>query len=239
MNTRVSSPARTEMLDKLWDYGHVEWALLDYVHREAALLVGPVDELLIALARPPHPRQFLVAAIAPPGTDGVWTPEQTGCFLDYVEQDRLYMLWQIIAFRGTRRGEVCGVRWEDRSRSTRTLAIATQLVQDNWDVYEGAPKTDSGIRLIARDEETDQGLDTHRIRQQQEREACGHGAGLAAAQSRRLHRDRWSRDDRTTALQPRNTGNTAGRRLRGTTRPDLARARGSTTGVRLPTVSGG
>jgi hypothetical protein len=70
MNTRVSSPARTEMLDKLWDYGHVEWALLDFVHREAALLVGPVDELLIALARPLHPRHFLVAAIAPPGTDG-------------------------------------------------------------------------------------------------------------------------------------------------------------------------
>lgn len=105
----------------------------------------------------------------------VWTPEQAAVFLDFVAQDRLYMLWRIIAFRGTRRGEGCGLRWEDHSAKARSLAIATQLVQDGWNVHEGAPKTDSGFRLIALDEETNEGLLTHGARQQREREEWGEG----------------------------------------------------------------
>lgn len=46
-------------------------------------------------------------------------------FLDFVAKDRLYMLWRLIAFTGTRRGEACGVRWEDHSAKARSLAIAT------------------------------------------------------------------------------------------------------------------
>jgi len=105
----------------------------------------------------------------------VWTPDQTATFLDYVAEDRLYLLWRLIAFRGTRRGEGCGVRWEDHSAKARSLAIATQLVQDGWEVHEGAPKTDSGVRLIALDDETNQDFITHKARQQQEREAWGEG----------------------------------------------------------------
>ncbi len=105
----------------------------------------------------------------------VWTPEQTAVFLDFVAGDRLYLLWRLIAFRGTRRGEACGVRWEDYSTKHCSLAIATQLVQDGWEVHEGAPKTDSGLRLIALDGETNEGLLTHKARQQTEREAWGEG----------------------------------------------------------------
>ncbi|MEC3996067.1 tyrosine-type recombinase/integrase [Actinacidiphila sp. DG2A-62] len=105
----------------------------------------------------------------------VWTPQQAGAFLDFVAQDRLYMLWRIIAFRGTRRGEACGVRWEDHSAKAGSLAIATQLVQDGWDVYEDAPKTASGVRLLALDEETNTGLLAHKARQQQERQEWGEG----------------------------------------------------------------
>ncbi|MGW4034393.1 tyrosine-type recombinase/integrase [Streptomyces sp. NPDC004838] len=105
----------------------------------------------------------------------VWTPEQTGLFLDYVAEDRLYPFWRLIAFRGTRRGESCGLRWVDHSAAAKTLAIATQLVQDGWEIHEGVPKTDSGIRLIALDDETDQLLLTHKTRQQQERIEWGQG----------------------------------------------------------------
>ena len=105
----------------------------------------------------------------------VWTPEQTAVFLDFVAGDRLYLLWRLIAFRGTRRGEACGVRWEDYSAKHCSLAIATQLVQDGWEVHEGAPKTDSGLRLIALDGETNEGFLTHKSRQQREREAWGEG----------------------------------------------------------------
>lgn len=30
----------------------------------------------------------------------VWTPQQTGAFLDFVAEDRLYAMWHLIAFRG-------------------------------------------------------------------------------------------------------------------------------------------
>ncbi|MDX3121568.1 site-specific integrase [Streptomyces scabiei] len=105
----------------------------------------------------------------------VWTPEQTGQFLDFVAEDRLYPLWRLIAFRGTRRGEACGVRWVDHSAAAQSLAIATQLVQDGWEIREDAPKTDSGIRLIALDDETHQVLLRHKAGQEQEREAWGDG----------------------------------------------------------------
>jgi hypothetical protein len=29
-------------------------------------------------------------------------------FLDFVDEDRLYAMWHLIAFRGLRRGEACG-----------------------------------------------------------------------------------------------------------------------------------
>jgi len=43
----------------------------------------------------------------------VWTPEQTGIFLNRAAGHRLYGLYHLIAFRGLRRGEACGLRWAD------------------------------------------------------------------------------------------------------------------------------
>lgn len=101
----------------------------------------------------------------------VWTPEQAGQFLDFLADagDRLYGLFHLITFRGLRRGEACGVRWSDRNRRIRSLTIATQLVQDGWNVVESAPKTDSGERTITLDEYTDEVLEEHRIKQDAER----------------------------------------------------------------------
>ena len=105
----------------------------------------------------------------------VWTPEQAGEFLDFLAErsEPLYGLFHLITFRGLRRGEACGVRKADRSRKRRTLTIATQLVQDGWEVIESAPKTDSGERVITVDEYTDEVLDEHEARQDAERAKWG------------------------------------------------------------------
>ena len=105
----------------------------------------------------------------------VWTPQQTGHFLDFVAQDRLHLLWRLIAFRGLRRGEACGLRWVDHSAAAQSLTIATQLVQDGWEILEGAPKTDHGVRIVALDDETAQLLMSHKARQARERLAWGDG----------------------------------------------------------------
>ncbi len=43
----------------------------------------------------------------------VWTPVQTGAFLDAVAEDRLYPMWHLIAFRGLRRSEAVWLAWSD------------------------------------------------------------------------------------------------------------------------------
>lgn len=59
----------------------------------------------------------------------VWTAERTGHFLDFTGDDRLYPLYHLIAYRGLRRGEACGVRWADLDATAGALAIVDQLVQ--------------------------------------------------------------------------------------------------------------
>ncbi|MFC5723500.1 tyrosine-type recombinase/integrase [Streptomyces gamaensis] len=105
----------------------------------------------------------------------VWTPEQAGEFLDFLaaRKERLYGLYHLITFRGLRRGEACGVRRADRSHTQKTLTIATQLVQDGWEIVESAPKTDSGDRVVTLDEYTNEVLDEQQRRQDAERAKWG------------------------------------------------------------------
>lgn len=103
----------------------------------------------------------------------VWTPEQTGAFLDQVATHRLYTLWHLIAFRGLRRGEACGLRWMDIDLAHQSMTVATQLVQSGWQVHEAAPKTDSGERLVALDAESVDSLREHQKRQRKEQARWG------------------------------------------------------------------
>ncbi|ONK13073.1 site-specific integrase [Streptomyces sp. MP131-18] len=107
----------------------------------------------------------------------VWTPEQTGQWLDFVADHWLYGVWHVIAFRGLRRGEACGCRRQDRNRKVKTLTIAKQLVQtrteDGWGVRESAPKTNSGARVIALDSITDEVIDDQLARQDAKRRELG------------------------------------------------------------------
>lgn len=108
-----------------------------------------------------------------PSSVMIWTPEQTGAFLDQAAGDRLYALFHLITFRGLRRGEACGQRWADTNLRAGLLTVAKQLVVDGWAVYEDDPKTDAGARTIALDSETVAVLEAHRERQRSDREKWG------------------------------------------------------------------
>ncbi|NEA73216.1 site-specific integrase [Streptomyces sp. SID13588] len=103
----------------------------------------------------------------------VWTPEQTGAFLDFVAEDRLYAMWHLIAFRGLRRGEACGQPWSETNLDRHALTVTVQLVQDGWGVEASEPKTDSGFRVVALDDDTVGVLERHRKRQDADREEWG------------------------------------------------------------------
>ncbi|MCP3758366.1 site-specific integrase [Streptomyces sp. TBY4] len=103
----------------------------------------------------------------------VWTPEQTGAFLDFVADDRLYAMWHLIAFRGLRRGEACGQPWSETNLDRHSLTVTGQLVQDGWEVEASEPKTDSGCRVVALDDDTVGVLERHRKQQGADRAEWG------------------------------------------------------------------
>jgi len=95
----------------------------------------------------------------------VWTPTQTGAFLDAIVEDEYYTLFHLVALRGLRRGEACGLRREDVDLKARTITVATQLVENDNEVEESAPKSHAGDRVVA--------LRRHRAQQDEARLAAG------------------------------------------------------------------
>jgi integrase len=90
----------------------------------------------------------------------VWTPAQTGTFLDSVAEHRLYPLFHLVAFCGLRRGEACGLRLVDVDLKGAKVTVAKQLIQDGWKIEEGDPKTGSSEADVALDAETVEVLKT-------------------------------------------------------------------------------
>lgn len=99
----------------------------------------------------------------------VWTPTQIGAFLDEAEESRLYAFFHLIAFRGLRRGEGVGQDWRNVDLDGRTITISTEIVVDNWQVFEDTPKTDGSAATIALDSVNVSVLRQHRQRQAEER----------------------------------------------------------------------
>jgi integrase len=105
----------------------------------------------------------------------VWTPEQTSRFLDQTRKHRLYPLYRLIALRGLRRGEACGVRTTEVDLKKGTVGISWQITQLGWNPRQGKPKTDASDRTIDLDTDTIKILRHHRARQNRERLATGLG----------------------------------------------------------------
>lgn len=103
----------------------------------------------------------------------VWTPELTGAFLDTAAGDRLYALFHVIAYRGLRRGEACGLHWTDLDLNGAALTVTWQIVQHGWATELKAPKTEGSERVVALDRGTVTVLRDHRLMQRRERLAAG------------------------------------------------------------------
>lgn len=105
----------------------------------------------------------------------VWTPQQTGHFLDHADaaNDRLYPMFHLIAFTGLRRGEACGLHWTDIDLDTKTITVRWQILQLGWATEMDDPKTDDSEATVSLDAGTVEVLRAHRIRQWRERAAAG------------------------------------------------------------------
>lgn len=106
---------------------------------------------------------------APQSHPELWTVEQISTFLDLIRDDRLHALYALLAYRGLRRGEAIGVRWQDINFDNNELHIVQQVVDVDGQLVIGPPKSESGSRTIALDVGTTQLLRSHRSKQNLER----------------------------------------------------------------------
>ena len=103
----------------------------------------------------------------------VWTPAQTMVFLTRARRHRLHALWRLIATRGLRRGEGCGLHRPDTDLGAALTTIRWQITQLGWDPVQGAPKSDAGERTVALDADTVTDMTIWRQEQDKEKQAAG------------------------------------------------------------------
>src|SRR5581483_2687851 len=96
----------------------------------------------------------------------VWTPDQLAEFLSSIASQRLFAAYRLIAMSGLRRGEACGLMWDDLDLDEGVAYISRQLQQDAGGQLRACPlKTESSLRAVALDPETVIVLRAHRSRQ--------------------------------------------------------------------------
>jgi integrase len=103
----------------------------------------------------------------------VWTPAQTAVFLRHARGHRLYALYHLIAFRGLRRGEACGLRRADTDLDTAVTTVRWQIIQLGWETSQSTPKSDAGERHVPLDRRTVDVVEAHRLQHDRERAAAG------------------------------------------------------------------
>ncbi len=110
-----------------------------------------------------------------PGPVMVWTPKQTGAFLDFIADERLYALFHLTAFTGPRRAEVAGLPWAETDLDEAYYTVLETLHNDGD--YDEAdpddPKSEAGTRTISLDPGTVQVLKDWQKHQFKERLQAG------------------------------------------------------------------
>jgi integrase len=121
----------------------------------------------------------------------VWQPEETARFLEHVFEDRLSALYELAAYAGLRRAELCGLRWSDiepsgaglRVRQTIVSVTRTQVTPEQaacpvcGEMHVGrlfkVPKSRRGRRWVPLAVPAQEALTRHREVQWEEREFFG------------------------------------------------------------------
>jgi integrase len=105
----------------------------------------------------------------------VWGPEQAGEFLEATAGHRLHAAWRLVLLRGLRRGELCGLQWDDidTDAAPAYLRIRRTLLEFGGQVRQDTPKSEKSARDVSLDAETARLLREHRKAQVAERLAAG------------------------------------------------------------------
>ncbi|HEY5092742.1 MAG TPA: site-specific integrase [Acidimicrobiales bacterium] len=118
-----------------------------------------------------------IAAIAQPRADRpemkAWNIDEAREFIDSVKDDRLAWAWTLALTRGLRRGELCGLKWDDFDFERGTLRINRARVTVEGRPIDSLPKTAAGRRSVPIDASLLPILRAHRTAQGRERLQSG------------------------------------------------------------------
>lgn len=121
----------------------------------------------------------------------IWEPEQTAQFLEHVATDRLSALYELAAYAGLRRAELCGLRWCDLDEDWMGLNIRQTIIEVTRDQVDAdacvcqicgrehvgrlvkTPKSKAGRRWVPLAAPARAALEAHRKAQQAEKEMFG------------------------------------------------------------------
>lgn len=120
-----------------------------------------------------NPAGSVDLAEAPKTHPELWTAEQASSFLRLICEDRLHSLYVLLTYRGLRRGEAVGLRWQDIDFGNSELHVVQQVVNVGGELVLGPPKSESGLRTVALDQGTTQLLRLHKSRQNLDRLLAG------------------------------------------------------------------
>ena len=122
---------------------------------------------------------------------GVWEPEETARFLEHIAGDRLAAFYELAAYAGLRRGELCGMRWTDLNEDWAGARVRQTIVdlssgqarsgdltcpvcgQEHIGRHFKRPKSRKGRRWVPLAEPARQALAAHRAAQDAERAEFG------------------------------------------------------------------
>ncbi len=140
-----------------------------------AVKKGSLSRNIADLADPPRAKDC-----RPPEAK-FWQPDELSRFLRLTHDEPLGALFRVAGLCGLRRGEVCGLRWQDvdldkaEIRIRHTVIVVREPGAPDGGLRFSTPKTDRGKRTIDLDAGTVSALRTEWKRQAEHRLAMGAG----------------------------------------------------------------
>ena len=102
-----------------------------------------------------------------------WTPEELRAFLGQIRNNRLHPLVRLAAMSGLRRGELCGLRWQDVDVANGSVAVLQAVTVVDGHPSVGDVKTKRSRRVVDLDPATVDDLRAWRAAQERERTLVG------------------------------------------------------------------
>ena len=98
-----------------------------------------------------NPARYVRLPSVPKRDGTTWSEAELRRFLAVADADRLAAAWRLTLY-GLRRGEVCGLRWEDVDLDARTVTIGRARVLVEGRAVVKAPKSERGFRTLPLDD---------------------------------------------------------------------------------------